>query len=70
VKIGICVGKTLGNAVKRNRLKRRIREIIRKIRFLQKGFHIVLVARRNLQYREFSYIEKGINDVLKKACLI
>ncbi len=73
VKFGICVGKTLGNAVVRNKMKRQIREVLRKIDFLQKGFHIVLVARRNLQNRDFSDIDKNINDILsilKKACPI
>jgi ribonuclease P protein component len=70
VRIGICVGKSLATAVKRNRLKRRIREIVQKIDFKNDGFDIVMVARRNILDKSFDDISNSINHIFNKAHLI
>lgn len=43
-RVGFAVGKRVGNAVIRNRTKRRIREILRRLP-LRPGYDIVIVAR-------------------------
>jgi len=70
LRIGICVGKSLCCAVKRNRTKRQIREIIRKIDFKKNNLDIVLVARRNLIDKSFHYIREKVLEILLKARLI
>ena len=55
-RIGISVSKKAGGSVERNRIKRRIREAVRKnASLLPRGEDIVIVARRSIvgaEYRE------------------
>ena len=44
-RVAVAVGKRLGGAVRRNRLRRRWREVIRLGPPLRQGFDVVLVAR-------------------------
>lgn len=70
LRIGICVGKSLGCAVKRNRTRRRIREIIRQIDFKQNNLDLVIVTRRKSMDKDFHYIKEKILEILLKARLI
>ena len=63
-RIGISVTKKTGNSVKRNRVKRRIREAIRKnASFLTQGEDIVIVARRGCAAADFADIESDIRKL-------
>jgi ribonuclease P protein component len=65
-RIGISVTKKTGNSVKRNRVKRRIREAIRRnASFLPRGEDIVIVARRGCEEASFADIEKDIRKLSK-----
>lgn len=63
-KAGIAVGKTLGSAVTRNRLRRRIREALRRTLSLwQPGHRVVVVARtaaKDLDYRQLKETIEGL----------
>ncbi len=63
-RLGITVGKKVGPAVQRNRLKRRIREFFRLNRgVLPKGSDLVITARQGapvLTFRELSEELKGL----------
>jgi ribonuclease P protein component len=69
-RIGIIVSKKVSKkAVERNKIKRRIREIIRKIDFC-KGFDIILITYPNIKEKDFKGISEEINYLFKKAtCL-
>jgi len=69
-RIGICVGKSIGNAVKRNRVKRRLREILRSINFLCKPADCVIIARKTTIDAGFSDLKNAVLSLLKIACLI
>jgi len=57
--IGITVSTKIGNAVCRNRVRRRIREIYRlNESSLQKGLDIVVVARMKSRYVSYAELEK------------
>jgi ribonuclease P protein component len=61
-RLGITVGRRIGNAVKRNRVKRLIREFYRlhKARFPQ-GYDIVIVAKKGADHLDFWKIEQELD---------
>ena len=52
-RVGISVGKRMGNAVERNRIKRQMRMMIKEISDFQSGFDYIIIARTG--YHEGSY---------------
>lgn len=64
-KVGICVGRSLGNAVVRNRIRRRLRELVRKHweEFPDNAW-IVLIARGSCKRAPFREIEQGLKNAL------
>ena len=67
-RVGFTVTKKLGNAVIRNRIKRRLREIARlKLGALaQCGHDYVLIGRAASLARPFADLEKDLNSALKR----
>ena len=60
-RIGISVTKKIGGSVRRNRIKRRIREATRKnADILPRGEDIVFVARRNMASAGYADVERDI----------
>ncbi len=68
VRFGITVTKKVGNAVVRNRIKRRLREIARlKLEDLaQPGYDYVLIGRSPALSRLFTDLEKDLYSALKR----
>lgn len=70
-RLGISVSKKVGNAVVRNRLRRRIKEIVRLNReklVSRKDF--ILIVRKPAAEMEYAEMEKSILHVLKRADLL
>ena len=62
-RIGFTVTKRVGNAVVRNRVKRRLREVVRQDKaHAQTGFDYVVIGRKSTIERDFSELEKDINS--------
>ncbi len=60
-RVGLTAGKVLGNAVERNRIKRRMREAVRLHRMeLTAGVDVILHPRRSVLEAEFPQIEREV----------
>ena len=69
-RLGITTGVKLGNAVKRNRARRRIRELYRtnEKRFLS-GYDLVVVARTRVIYGRYGELEQSFLQLMRKLGL-
>ena len=66
-RIGITIGKKAGNSVKRNRIKRLIKENYRLLETdLKFGYDIIVVYRNVMPVPDFKTIKKEMQYILKK----
>ncbi len=69
--LGITVSKKLGKANIRNKVRRRIKEIIRlNEENIKTGYFIVVVARTRAVFSDYSQLEKSLLGLLEEAKLI
>lgn len=70
-RVGFTVGKKLGHAVVRNRVRRRLREVYRlnESRFLP-GYDIVVVARSRCVTASFSQLSRSFLSLADKAGIL
>ena len=66
---GLSVGKKIGNAVRRNKVKRQLREILSQNHY-QKNFDCIIIVRREINGATFSEIKEDLNEILKKQNII
>lgn len=70
-RMGITTSKKVGNSVKRNRLRRLIKENYRLYEdYIKEGNDLVFVARSNLEMPDFYDIKKEMKFLLKKLNLL
>jgi len=65
-RFGFTTGRALGGAVVRNRVKRRLREIVRSLPVAE-GWDIVLNARSGCVGADFHELKNGVTELLGKA---
>lgn len=71
LQIGFSVSKKLGNAVVRNRVKRRLRAAVYPyLNTLPRGYLLVFVARRKAAEAQFCDLERSVKKVLHSARLL
>lgn len=67
-RVGLTVGKVLGMAHDRNRIKRRLREVLRRhLDLLPTGVDLILHPRRSVLTIEFSKLEGEVVRILQQA---
>lgn len=66
---GFSVGKKIGNAVTRNKIKRQLKNILDKKSF-ENNFNCVIIVGRGILNRSFSEREKNLIEALTKLNLI
>lgn len=70
-RMGITAGRALGNAVQRNRAKRRLREVLRVLHpVVQPGWDLVFIARPALAEVEIQGIRSALTALLGRAALL
>jgi len=67
-RVGLTAGKVLGKAHERNRIKRRMREVLRRhVDLLPAGFDLILHPRRQVLTLEFTKLDAEIVRILGQA---
>jgi ribonuclease P protein component len=66
---GLTVSRRIGKAVVRNRIKRRLREILRRMN-LSSGWDFIIIARNPAAKADFTTLEKSVRDLLVRAGLL
>ncbi|MCB0164722.1 MAG: ribonuclease P protein component [Anaerolineae bacterium] len=70
-RFGFVVSKRLGNAVQRNKIKRRMREAIRlRLVRIKPGFDVVIIARKPAGQVTFRAIEQSLDRLLAASQLL
>ena len=70
IKVGFAVTKKIGHAVVRNKIRRRLREIVKiQLPKLKQNYNIIVVAKENVSEASFDKLTLEFNKLLKKANL-
>lgn len=65
-RVGFSITKKYGNAVERNKLKRRLKEIFRhNFDLIENGYDIVVIPRQNTKKLSYQELEKSVKHLLK-----
>ena len=69
--VGFSISKKVGKAVVRNKLKRRLKEIISSVHSnLKEGYSLVFVVRPGADQLEYKKLDELASDLLKKGAII
>ena len=68
-RFGFLVSKRIGNAVVRNRLKRRLREVVR-LSPVKPGWDAVFIARRDINQADFQELKQAAESLMRRTQLV
>lgn len=70
-RIGLSVGKKIGNAVTRNRIKRYLRQaFFEQADGMKNNYDIIIIARQPTKHMDFHEIKKSLSHLLYKQYLL
>jgi ribonuclease P protein component len=71
IRVGVAASHSVGNAVNRNRAKRRIRASVDAIfPLIQNGWDLIFLARKSIGRADYAQINSAIQTLLKNAGLL
>jgi ribonuclease P protein component len=71
LRVGITAGRSVGNAVQRNKAKRQLRENLRPyLKHMEPGWDIILIARSPIIDADWLELSAAVQKLLKRANLI
>lgn len=65
-RFGICVSKKIGNAVTRNKIKRRVKDIIDKSKLQFKNKDYIIVLKKSASSVKYLDLKSDLEEVFKK----
>lgn len=68
-RVGFSISKKIGKAVVRNKIKRRLKEIVRFKKIDIKGYDLVFIARKPIIKLNYDQLERDVVKLFKKAAL-
>ena len=68
-RFGFLVSKRIGNAVVRNRVKRRLREVVR-LTPVKPGWDAVFIARHDINQADFQQLKQAAENLLRRTQLV
>jgi len=68
-KFGFSVGKKVGNAVTRNKIKRQIKSIIDEKNY-EKGFNCIIIVKKSVLDKDFSIMKEELQKALANLNII
>lgn len=70
-RVGVVTGRRVGNAVTRNRAKRRVRESLRRLHpCLPRGWDLVFIVRPRAAHARFDEIDAAARELLSRLGLL
>ena len=68
LRFGVSAGRSVGNAVQRNRAKRRIRAVLSELQpRIPPGWDIVVLARRGIRAADYAVLRAALEQLLRRA---
>jgi ribonuclease P protein component len=68
-RFGFLVSKRIGNAVARNKVRRRLREAVRGHQVID-GWDAAFIARRGIEDATFQQLQRAVSNLLRRARLV
>lgn len=69
-RVGFSINKKFGKAVKRNRIKRQLREIINnKVQAVRQGYDLIFVVRKDAKEASYKQLDGAVHNLLKRGKL-